>query len=245
MPLLAPIPVPQAKDHVCVECVCSRACAEVNSGGTPKLGHNYEKNYNIWKSPNCLGGAGVEGRGTLRATLLFVSLNPQPALTVGRSLGQQTEQPYTYVNNRRNDVALARCTLNSVASASRGFRTILLNMKFWEGLTAKLLLALASTVILGSCSSGPRNHILLTALGVFQSWLHWHSCRQRPTVPAPDDRWEKRSIWWDTNWQAKPKYSEKNMSHYHFAHHKSHMDWSRASVMRTQRLTTRAYCRTY
>ena len=32
--------------------------------------------------------------------------------------------------------------------------------------------------------------------------------------------------WWNyTDRGGKPKYSEKNLSHFHFVHHKSHMDW--------------------
>jgi hypothetical protein len=38
-------------------------------------------------------------------------------------------------------------------------------------------------------------------------------------VPAPDDRWVW-DIWWNENWQGKPKYSQN-----HFIHHKSHLTW--------------------
>jgi hypothetical protein len=33
--------------------------------------------------------------------------------------------------------------------------------------------------------------------------------------------------WWENIDKRKPKYSEKNLSQWHFVHHKSHTDWSR------------------
>jgi hypothetical protein len=45
-----------------------------------------------------------------------------------------------------------------------------------------------------------------------------------PIIPAPDVRWVWR-IWWNDNWQGKPKYSEKSLSQYHFVHNKSYISW--------------------
>jgi hypothetical protein len=42
-----------------------------------------------------------------------------------------------------------------------------------------------------------------------------------PSVRAPDDRWVW-SIWWNENRQGKPMYSEKNLPHCNFVHHKPH-----------------------
>jgi hypothetical protein len=42
------------------------------------------------------------------------------------------------------------------------------------------------------------------------------------TSPSNDDRWWWAwSIWWN-GWQRKPKYSDKNLPHCCFVHHKSH-----------------------
>jgi hypothetical protein len=32
--------------------------------------------------------------------------------------------------------------------------------------------------------------------------------------------------WWNDNDRAVPKYSEKNLSHCHFAHHNSYTNWN-------------------
>jgi hypothetical protein len=31
--------------------------------------------------------------------------------------------------------------------------------------------------------------------------------------------------WWSGTGRGKPKFSDKNLSHFHFIHYKSHMDW--------------------
>jgi hypothetical protein len=49
----------------------------------------------------------------------------------------------------------------------------------------------------------------------------WCCSHYWPIVPAQDDRWWLLwSIWWNEDWQRKPKYLEKAC---HFVHHKSHM----------------------
>jgi hypothetical protein len=45
---------------------------------------------------------------------------------------------------------------------------------------------------------------------------------------------------WNESGREKPKYSEKNLSQYQFAHHKSHMEW----LVRGQQLTAWAMART-
>jgi hypothetical protein len=36
--------------------------------------------------------------------------------------------------------------------------------------------------------------------------------------------------WWNYNDRVTPKYSEKNLSQYHFVHHKAHKDWDEIKV---------------
>jgi hypothetical protein len=70
------------------------------------------------------------------------------------------------------------------------------------------------SVILRLCYV-PFGQISVTVLGRCETV---HSVRRPLIVQAQDDRLVS-SIWWNENWQGKPKYSEEC----HFVHHKSHM----------------------
>lgn len=61
---------------------------------------------------------------------------------------------------------------------------------------------------------------LISRMG--QHWVPWYSGHKWHFVPAPDDKWEKWSIWWMEKWQVKPK---KNMPQCHLVHHRFHMNW--------------------
>jgi hypothetical protein len=52
----------------------------------------------------------------------------------------------------------------------------------------------------------------------------WTAATKESAVHQPDDTW----VWWakvEWYWQGKPKYSKKNLSQWHFIHHKYHTDW--------------------
>jgi hypothetical protein len=65
---------------------------------------------------------------------------------------------------------------------------------------------------------------LIRIVRVESNWASRHVGHQFAYCTSPRWLWGWR-IWWNDDWQVKPKYSEKTWPQWRFVHHKSHMTW--------------------